>query len=90
MEDKYQFALDKQRMIRRLGYNYVEIWHCQLKELLKSSQEMRTFFEQQKGIIVHLDPRDGLSGGRTGPTRLRYKLKEGEELRYVDVVRYRN
>lgn len=35
-------------------------------------------------IVDRLDPRDSFFGGRTNATRLHYKAKEGEKIRYVD------
>ncbi|KAH7701962.1 hypothetical protein AAVH_30898 [Aphelenchoides avenae] len=64
----------------------VEMWECQLKEMLKEEErdEMKQFFADCIDTGP-LDPRQAFFGGRTGPASLRYKKKPGYAIKYLDV-----
>jgi hypothetical protein len=81
-------SLDKKKRIQELGYNYTEIWDCELEPLLDQDPRMKQFFKEQV-VPEPLNPRDLLYGGRTCPIRLKCIPEEGEELRYVDIIRYK-
>ena len=87
IEDRYQATLDKKHRIQQLGYDYIELWQCELDDWMEESAELRDFFKKQTDVISPLNPRDAIAGGRTCPIAMRYTPKEGEELSYVDVCR---
>ena len=85
MADRYQATLDKRRLIEQQGFNYIEVWGCELDQLLETDRDMKDYFKQHPHQKEPLNPRETLYGGRTCPNWLYYKPKDGEELKYVDV-----
>jgi hypothetical protein len=63
----------------------VTIWECQFRHQKTSNEAMRAFLEA-KSFVEPLMPKDGFFGGRTQPTRLHYKAREDEAIRYLDYV----
>lgn len=63
----------------------VEIWECEVEEMLKKDVEMKKVFEQlpSKGPI---DPRDAFFGGRTGPLALYFKKHNDICIGAADIV----
>jgi hypothetical protein len=73
--------------IRDAGYNVVSIWGCEFRKLLRENPGLEN--ELSSHPYVKNSPiniRDALYGGRTEATKTWYRVKEGEEIRYVDVI----
>jgi hypothetical protein len=68
------------------NYNVVEIWECDYDQLAKSKGFKQFKKEFNKEIITKLIPREAFYGGRTNATKLYYKAKHGEKLKYIDFV----
>ena len=83
--EAYAKTLDRRLYLEQQGYTVTEKWECELKKELQRDLAMKNFFKQQQHLIAPLDPRDALMGGRTNATVLRYNIKDGEKIRYVDV-----
>jgi hypothetical protein len=59
-------------------------WECEFDEgILARHPELKTHHLVQQSI---LNTRDALYGGRTEAMRLHYKVREGEQIRYWDVM----
>jgi hypothetical protein len=69
--------------LRNMGYKVISVWEHEWEELKKSNREVEEFCNN---CIVddRLNCRDGFFGGRVNATKLHYKVKEGEEIRYID------
>ncbi|XP_072050213.1 uncharacterized protein [Amphiura filiformis] len=77
-------TMDRKREIEQAGYKVIAIWEDEFDEMLKDERVqhiLRDFNYQEP-----LKPRDAYFGGRTGATKLYYKAKEDELLRYYDVT----
>jgi hypothetical protein len=73
--------------IRDAGYNVVSIWGCEFRKLLRENPGLEN--ELSSHPYVKNSPiniRDALYGGRTETTKTWYRVKEGEKIRYVDVI----
>ena len=71
--------------ITRAGFQVRIQWECEFDEVgtMKQKPELLTH------PIVEQSPlktRDALYGGRTETMRLRYKVRENETIKYVDVM----
>ncbi|KAH7701963.1 hypothetical protein AAVH_30899, partial [Aphelenchoides avenae] len=84
-DENYQRTENKINYLRD-QHLVVEMWECQLKEMLKEEErdEMKQFFADCIDTGP-LDPRQAFFGGRTGPASLRYKKKPGYAIKYLDV-----
>ena len=71
------------RRTRKLGYNLVEIYGCELSKNPAFKKYCKT---NNLEFVRRLNPRDAFFGVRTKVTKLRYDLKPGEKGRYVDFV----
>ena len=70
----------KNQKIRELGYNFAEIYECDLTR--------NTDFKKVNNveIVTPLNPRDAFFGGRTNVTKFKYDFKDNEKGKYVDFV----
>ncbi|KAK5638854.1 hypothetical protein RI129_013149 [Pyrocoelia pectoralis] len=85
MDHRYENTTAKATRLRALGYEVVEMWECSFKRELKSNFAMEYLREHPMLKSAPLNPRDAFYGGRTGCTKLKYTVKEGEKIKYVDV-----
>ena len=72
------------QQITGVGYDLVVIWDCQFdKDILAHLPELK-----QHPIVQHspLNTRDALYGGRTEAMVVRYKICEGETIKYFDLM----
>ncbi len=63
-EDRYQATLTKAKFLRDEGYNVVEMWSCQMRDLLKEDRRLSQFCENLEGIPPPMDHRAALRGGK--------------------------
>jgi G:T-mismatch repair DNA endonuclease (very short patch repair protein) len=59
------------------------IWECEIKDMLKSDQEMKQKFSEYLDEGP-LNIRSCYFGGRTNPFKLYHKVKKGEKISYFD------
>lgn len=84
-EDAYVRTMERKNFIKSQGYDFVELWECQLRGKLERDPEMAEFFRDTP-VIAPLDPRQGFYGGRTNAIRLLVNCEGEEKIRYVDIV----
>lgn len=90
-EDRIRLGMrrdaDKLRFerITDAGYCLVKIKECDFDKELGSNSEMRTYIEALNIEKNKLEIRDCYYGGRTNATKLYYKCKKDEKIRYYDV-----
>ena len=73
----------KNKKIRDLGYNLVEVYEC---DIVKNSSFKNYCKTNNVELVPPLIPRDAFYGGRTNVTKLKYDFKNDEKGRYVDFV----
>ena len=73
----------KNKRIRDLGYNLVEVYEC---EILKNTAFKKYCKTDNVELVTPLNPRDAFFGGRTNVTKPKYDFKPDEKGRYVDFV----
>ncbi|XP_041351271.1 uncharacterized protein LOC121370216 [Gigantopelta aegis] len=73
----------KREELKLKGYKVIEIWEHEFNHLQKSNPELKQFVNSLD-LQDRLNPRDSFFGGRTNASTLHYKVKEGEEVKYVD------
>ncbi|XP_041349362.1 uncharacterized protein LOC121368687 [Gigantopelta aegis] len=83
IEELYALTCRKREVLKVKGYKVIEMWEHQFQDHLKSNLEMKHFVTSLD-LQDRLDPRDSFFGGRTNASKLHYKIKEGEEIKYVD------
>ena len=83
MGNLYKLTKQKEKTIRGLGYNYIEIWEHEWDDLVKTNKHVAEFVKSED-IQQPLMPRDALYGGRTNASKLFYHCEEGEKIRYLD------
>ena len=71
----------KNRRIRDLEYNLVEVYEC---ELQKNTMFKKWCKNNTIDIVTPLNPRDAFFGGRTNVTKLTYNFKPNEYQRRLD------
>ena len=85
MEDAYRHTINKVKTFRRVGYEVVEMWECQLEKEMVENPEMADFINSVT-IVEPLNPKDGFFGGRTNVIKLKHICQPGEKIRYIDIV----
>ncbi|XP_041366927.1 uncharacterized protein LOC121381654 [Gigantopelta aegis] len=83
IEELYALTCRKREELKLKGYKVIEIWEHEFNHLLKSNPELKQFVNSLD-LQDRLNPRDSFFGGRTNASTLHYKVKEGEEVKYVD------
>jgi G:T-mismatch repair DNA endonuclease (very short patch repair protein) len=84
LSDRYEKTMARLEQITRAGYDVETIWECEFDEGILAHHP-----ELQVSPMVEdspLNTRDALYGGRTEAMRLHYKNREGETIRYTDVM----
>ena len=81
----YQATLDRENYIKSLCFDYVSIWECDFRKEIQENPELKNFYENIQ-IEERLNPRNGFMCGRTNATKLYYKTKENEMIKYYDVT----
>jgi len=73
--------------IRDVGYKFISIWWCEFRKLLCDNPDLKNELCSQPYIKYSpVNIRDALYGVRTETTKTYYKVKQGEEIHYVDVI----
>ncbi|XP_041361018.1 uncharacterized protein LOC121377177 [Gigantopelta aegis] len=83
IEELYALTCRKREELKLKGYKVIEIWEHEFNHLQKSNPELKQFVNSLD-LQDRLNPRDSFFGGRTNASTLHYKVKEGEEVKYVD------
>jgi hypothetical protein len=73
--------------IKDAGYTVVSIWGCEFKKLLCDNPGLQNELCSHP-YVKHspINILDALYGGGTEATKTYYRVKQGEEIRYVDVI----
>ena len=83
MKDLYDSTMEISKRYVELNYKLVEIWECD--ELFNTIDFKSFVLQYDSGMKHKLIPRDAFFGGRTNCTKLYYKCKPGEVIKYIDV-----
>ena len=83
VDEVYDATLKKTAILRKVGYNVIEMWGCEFKKQKESNPELAEFLKSFE-FVPPLNPRDTFFGGQTGAATLYSKAGEGEEISYVD------
>jgi hypothetical protein len=84
---RYEETMARLQKIKDAGYKVISISGCEFKKLLRENPGLEN--EICSHPIVRNSPiniRDALYGGRTDTTKMWYKVKQCEEIHYVDVI----
>lgn len=72
--------------LREKGFDLVEMKECDFLKILEKNKNLKKELENDPLLRQSpLNPRDGFYGGRTGNTKVYYKCKENEKIKYIDV-----
>jgi hypothetical protein len=85
LAELYALTLEKERILKEMGFEYVSIWEHEFRQQLRDNPELSDHVALLD-LQERLDPRESFFGGRTGATRLHYKadIEAGEIIQYVD------
>lgn len=84
MEELYALTIQKKKILtEERGYKYICIWEHDWLNQLQNDTNVRNFVSSLD-IQNRLDGRDSFFGGRTSTIKLHYKIKDGEQMKYVD------
>ena len=79
----YTLTKKKQRALEKAGYIYQCMWECEFHKDLQSNTHLQEFVKDIE-VQDRLNPRDSFFGGRTNASKLHYKVKGEEKIKYVD------
>ncbi|NQY54713.1 MAG: hypothetical protein HRT42_14210, partial [Campylobacteraceae bacterium] len=80
----YTMTMKRKEFFLSKGHKVVDIWECDFNRLLEQDDKARNFV-QNLDISKPLIPISASAGGRTECFMLKYKIKAGEEIHYLDV-----
>jgi hypothetical protein len=83
IEELYTLTMLKKQKLESMGFTYKCIWAHAFHEMKKTNEDLNKFLSTLD-ISDRLVARDAFFGGRTDCTKVYYKCKEGEKIRYVD------
>ncbi|GBN04849.1 hypothetical protein AVEN_1930-1 [Araneus ventricosus] len=83
MKDLYEKTKKINHKIEDEGYELIQIWECDFNDYKDIKKYMKK--EWKRDFVAPLDPRDAFYGGRCEPATLKYKMKDNEKGRYIDV-----
>ena len=84
-QELYDATLAKETILKHQGYKVITIWECEWRRLKEQDQNVQTFLQTWQPCLP-LNPCHAFFGGRTNAISLYHKVKEGEEIHYVDVM----
>ena len=87
MLNRYEETQARLQKIRDPGYKVISIWGCEFSKHLCNNRDLKN--ELCSHRYMNLSPeniRDSLYGGWTGTTKTCYRVKQGEEIHYVNVI----
>jgi hypothetical protein len=86
LSQRYEQTLARIEQIARAGYQLEVNWECEFDEgILALHPEFKTHALVQQ---TPLNTRDALYGGRIEALRLHYRVREGDQIRYCDVISF--
>lgn len=78
---RYERTQRKSHRLRERGYHVIEIWEHEFRRILENDRKLTEELNNHPMLkYLPLDPRDAFYGGRTGCTKIYYKVKENEKL----------
>ena len=85
MEQLFSQTMEREKILKSLGYTMRTIWECDFDRLCKSEPRLRTT-NANNTAKPRLEPRNALYGGRVNATVLHYACKDDEKICHDDVV----
>lgn len=86
LNSRYESTVAKTERLRHFKYQVFEMWECRFRKMLDENEEIRIMTENHPLLInLPLNPRDAFYGGRTDATKLYYKAKDYEKIKFIDV-----
>ena len=85
---RYEETLKIDTEIRKLGYNLIVMWECELFKLKAENTFLFDFLFENNFLLYNdvLKPRDAFFGGRTGNTVKYYDVStKNEKIHYIDI-----
>jgi hypothetical protein len=86
LEDRYEETMARLQKIKDVGYNVVSIWGCEFRKLLRKTPGLENELCSHPYVENAINIRDALHGGRTEASKTYYRVKDGKQIRYVDVI----
>lgn len=87
LSDRYEQTMLRIQTIKEAGYNVKMMWSCEFSNILKNDCKLANELANHPLVVQSpLNFRDAFYGGRTEALKLHYKCKNGEKIRYVDVI----
>ena len=83
MDDVCANTQRKINLLKARGYQVIETWECQWRELKSTSPEIATFVASLE-LIQPLNPRDAFCGGRTNAVQMYHHVGQDEKIHYID------
>ena len=83
MAQCYALTVAKKVHLEKMGYTVVTMWEHDFHNSIQNDPDLQTFVKSVKKE-GRLEPRDSFFGGRTNASKLHYKVKGEEQLKYVD------
>jgi hypothetical protein len=88
LASRYEETMARPQKIKDVGCTVVSFWVCEFRKLLFENPGLENEVSSQtylKNSPINI--RDPLYGGRTEATKTHYRVKQGEEIQYVNVIR---
>jgi hypothetical protein len=84
---RYEETMARLQKINNAGYTVVSSRGCDFQKLLRNTPGLENEFCSHPYVKnAPIGIRDALYGGRTEATKTHYRVKEGEQIHYVDVI----
>jgi hypothetical protein len=83
----YEETMARLLKIKDAGHTVVSILGCEFRKILAENPGLENELSSHPYLKnAPLNIRDALYGGRIEATKTHYRVKQGEEIRYVDVI----
>ena len=83
MHDLYTETKNREHALRAMGYKIVVMWECEFGQLKHANPALGQFLSSA-AFTPPIMPREAFFGGRCNATRLYYRVKDTEKIRYYD------
>jgi hypothetical protein len=88
LQNRYELAKARLQKIEYAGYNFVSIWGCEIKKLLRETPGLENELCSHPYVkISPINIRDAFYGGRSEASKIYYRDEKWEKIHYVDVIR---
>ena len=84
---RYEETQERLKRIEDAGYNVVSIWGREFRKLLRENPDLEIELSSHDfNKYSPINIRDALYRDRTEATKTFYRVEQGEEIHYVDVI----